>query len=58
MMATHLCAHPLIPGYANPSPEGIRYWAVMPKFFDKVKRNQTTHFKETYRQVLKVAAKS
>jgi hypothetical protein len=23
MMATHLCAHPLIPGYAYPSPEGI-----------------------------------
>lgn len=28
MMATHLCAHPLIPGYARPSPKGIRYWAV------------------------------
>jgi hypothetical protein len=28
-MATHLlCAHPLIPGYAHPSPEGIQYWAV------------------------------
>ena len=28
MMATHLCAHLLIPGYAHPSPEGIQYWAV------------------------------
>ncbi|KAJ7434395.1 hypothetical protein B0H11DRAFT_1757683 [Mycena galericulata] len=27
-MENHLCAHPLIPGYAQPSPEGIREWAV------------------------------
>ncbi|KAJ3542994.1 hypothetical protein NM688_g5915 [Phlebia brevispora] len=28
MMERHLCAHPLIPGYSHPSPEGIREWAV------------------------------
>jgi hypothetical protein len=28
MMEQHLCAHPLIPGYAHPSPVGIREWAV------------------------------
>ena len=27
-MEQHLCAHPLIPGYAHPSPAGIREWAV------------------------------
>jgi hypothetical protein len=27
MMATHQCAHPLIPGYTHPS-AGVRYWAV------------------------------
>jgi hypothetical protein len=24
----HYCAHPLIPGYSSPTPEGIREWAV------------------------------
>jgi hypothetical protein len=28
MMERHFCAHPLIPGYSHPSPEGIRHWAV------------------------------
>jgi len=28
MVERHLCAHPLVPGYSAPSPEGIRYWAV------------------------------
>ena len=28
MMEKHYCAHPLIPGYAPPSSEGIRHWAV------------------------------
>ncbi|KAJ3535176.1 hypothetical protein NMY22_g6606 [Coprinellus aureogranulatus] len=28
MMERHFCAHPLIPGYAPPSSEGIRSWAV------------------------------
>ncbi|KAJ7661459.1 hypothetical protein DFH06DRAFT_1268903 [Mycena polygramma] len=28
MMERHLNAHPLIPGYSHPSPEGIREWAV------------------------------
>lgn len=28
MMEAHYCAHPLIPGYAPPTPEGIRKWAV------------------------------
>jgi hypothetical protein len=28
MMEKHFCAHPLIPGYCKPSPEGIRWWAV------------------------------
>jgi hypothetical protein len=28
MMEKHYCAHPLIPGYAPPSAEGIRLWAV------------------------------
>ncbi|KAL0945140.1 hypothetical protein HGRIS_004293 [Hohenbuehelia grisea] len=28
MMEAHLCAHPLIPGYAHPSPCAIREWAV------------------------------
>lgn len=28
MMEKHFCAHPLIPGYAPPSREGIRRWAV------------------------------
>ena len=28
MIELHLCAHPLVPGYSAPSPEGIRYWAV------------------------------
>lgn len=28
MMDRHFCAHPLIPGYSHPSPEGIREWAV------------------------------
>ncbi|KAJ7937453.1 hypothetical protein B0H13DRAFT_2302616 [Mycena leptocephala] len=27
-MEAHPCAHPLIPGYSHPSPEGIRAWAV------------------------------
>ncbi|KAJ7143889.1 hypothetical protein C8R44DRAFT_141341 [Mycena epipterygia] len=29
MMEKHFCAHPLLPGYAHPSPEGIRRWAVL-----------------------------
>ncbi|KAJ6558978.1 hypothetical protein B0H10DRAFT_2369275 [Mycena sp. CBHHK59/15] len=29
MMEKHYCAHPLLPGYAPPSPEGIKRWAVM-----------------------------
>jgi hypothetical protein len=28
MMEKHYCAHPLIPGYAHPSPEGIKKWAI------------------------------
>ncbi|KAJ6483695.1 hypothetical protein DFH09DRAFT_1340301 [Mycena vulgaris] len=28
MMEKHFCAHPLLPGYAEPSPEGIKRWAV------------------------------
>ena len=28
MMERHYCAHPLIPGYSHPSPQGIREWAV------------------------------
>ena len=28
MMEQHLCAHPLIPGYSAPTPEGIKAWAV------------------------------
>jgi hypothetical protein len=28
MMERHFCAHPLIPGYSAPSPEGIKAWAV------------------------------
>lgn len=28
MMEHHLCAHPLIPGYSAPTPEGIKAWAV------------------------------
>lgn len=28
LMERHLNAHPLIPGYSHPSPEGIREWAV------------------------------
>ena len=28
MIEAHLCAHPLIPGYSHPSPDGIREWAV------------------------------
>ena len=28
MMERHFCAHPLIPGYSFPSPEGIKAWAV------------------------------
>ncbi|KAJ7909714.1 hypothetical protein B0H13DRAFT_2330063 [Mycena leptocephala] len=29
MMEKHYCAHPLLPGYAHPSPEGIKRWAVL-----------------------------
>ncbi|KAF7358846.1 SWIM-type domain-containing protein [Mycena sanguinolenta] len=29
MMEKHYCAHPLLPGYAHPSAEGIRRWAVL-----------------------------
>ncbi|KAJ7833625.1 hypothetical protein B0H14DRAFT_2364226, partial [Mycena olivaceomarginata] len=29
MLEKHYCAHPLLPGYAHPSSEGIRRWAVM-----------------------------
>ncbi|KAJ7774147.1 hypothetical protein DFH07DRAFT_988137 [Mycena maculata] len=29
MMEKHFCAHPLLPGYAHPSPEGIKRWAVL-----------------------------
>ncbi|KAJ7101717.1 hypothetical protein C8R44DRAFT_887916 [Mycena epipterygia] len=29
MMEKHYCAHPLLPGYAVPTREGIRYWAVL-----------------------------
>ncbi|KAJ7852750.1 hypothetical protein B0H13DRAFT_2581548 [Mycena leptocephala] len=28
MMEKHFCAHPLLPGYAHPSAEGIKRWAV------------------------------
>ncbi|KAF8238100.1 hypothetical protein L208DRAFT_1243897 [Tricholoma matsutake] len=28
MMERHFCAHPLIPGYLAPSPDGIKEWAV------------------------------
>ena len=28
MMERHFCAHPLIPGYSSPTPEGIKSWAV------------------------------
>jgi len=28
MMECHFCAHPLIPGYSAPTPEGIKAWAV------------------------------
>jgi hypothetical protein len=28
MMEKHYCAHPLLPGYAHPSAEGIKRWAV------------------------------
>ncbi|KAJ7238382.1 hypothetical protein C8J57DRAFT_1566088 [Mycena rebaudengoi] len=28
MMEKHYCAHPLLPGYAPPNPEGIKRWAV------------------------------
>ena len=28
MMERHFCAHPLIPGYSAPNPEGIRAWSV------------------------------
>ncbi|KAK1216777.1 hypothetical protein PQX77_001906 [Marasmius sp. AFHP31] len=28
MMGEHYCAHPMIPGFSAPTPEGIRYWAV------------------------------
>ena len=28
MMERHFCAHPFIPGYSFPSPEGIKVWAV------------------------------
>jgi len=28
MIERHYCAHPLIPGYSSPTPEGIRAWAV------------------------------
>ena len=28
MIEAHLCAHPLIPGYSHPSPDGICEWAV------------------------------
>ena len=28
MIENHYCAHPLIPSYAHPSPEGIKKWAV------------------------------
>ncbi|KAJ7789309.1 hypothetical protein B0H14DRAFT_2944863 [Mycena olivaceomarginata] len=29
MLEKHYCAHPQLPGYAPPNPEGIRRWAVM-----------------------------
>ncbi|KAJ7218618.1 hypothetical protein GGX14DRAFT_533331 [Mycena pura] len=29
MMEQHFCAHPLLPGSAHPSSEGIKHWAVM-----------------------------
>jgi len=28
MMERHFCAHPLIPGYSAPTPEGIKSWAM------------------------------
>ena len=28
MMEHHFCAHPLIPGYSAPTPDGIKAWAV------------------------------
>lgn len=28
LIEAHFCAHPLIPGYSAPTPEGIRAWAV------------------------------
>ncbi len=28
MIERHYCAHPLIPGYSSPTPEGIQAWAV------------------------------
>ena len=43
MMEAHLCAHPLIPGYSHPSPEGIKEWAVkqMYQFCSKEKLPET-----------------
>ncbi|KAJ6617365.1 hypothetical protein B0H10DRAFT_1760364, partial [Mycena sp. CBHHK59/15] len=29
MMEKHFCVHPLLPGYAHPSPKGIKCWAVL-----------------------------
>lgn len=28
MMERHFCAHPLIPGFSAPTPDGIKIWAV------------------------------
>jgi len=39
MMENHYCAHPLIPGYAHPSPEGIRKWAVLQMYKFCVEHN-------------------
>ncbi|THU79226.1 hypothetical protein K435DRAFT_884508 [Dendrothele bispora CBS 962.96] len=38
MMDNHLNAHPLIPGYAAPTPEGIREWAVR-QMYEYCERN-------------------
>lgn len=39
MMEQHYCAHPLIPGYSSPTPDGIREWAAREAYHFCIERD-------------------
>jgi hypothetical protein len=55
MMEKHYCAHPLIPSYAHPSPEGIKKWAVQQIYnfcvLNNVQEVWAYHWENWYRKM-------